>query len=239
MITLPELTLDAIASPYWSWDNRSARYRDKQTGRFLSQQNLERLQQRHIAAIGRDINTIGDLLLRGQISLETWQQATATSLKTLHLAQAALGSGGVNQMTSTDYLAVGRTLKEQYSYLRGFSEDINRGYSISVGADGQRREIPMTSKRFKARLQLYTKAGGASFEYGKQETAKKQGMNFARRFVRSSHPCSDCPRYARMGVQLIGVLPLPRTRCQCRGNCECVILYFKSLEDAIASTKIL
>lgn len=235
MITLPELTLDAIASPYWSWDSRSARYRDKQTGRFLSQQNLERLQQRHVAAIGRDIDTIGDLLLRGQISLETWQQATGTGLKTLWLHQAALGKGGVRQMTSSDYLAVGRSLREQYGYLQSFASDINRGYSI--GTDG--RQIPMTEKRFKARLQLYTKAGSVGFEYGKQEVAKKRGMNFARRFVRSSHPCSDCPRYARMGVQPIGILPLPRTRCQCRGNCECEIIYYRNLEDAIRSTKII
>lgn len=223
-----------IDSPFWQWDTRAGRYRDRVTGKFISQQNLERLQRLHITLVERDITTIGELLKKGQLSLGGWQEATANALKTLHLHQYVLGRGGVAQVTPAEWLAVGRQLREQYTYLRNFAEDINRGYSI--GANGQ--QIPMTEGRFNARLKLYSQAGRISFEMGKQEVAKRQGKAFMRRFLGAAHHCPDCPRYARMGIQPIGVLPLPCTRCACRSNCKCICRYYNTLEEAIASTKI-
>lgn len=228
---LSALNRDAIASPFWVWDTKSGRYRDRTTGRFLSQTNLEKLQRRHIALIEKDIETIGELLIRRQISLETWQETTGRALKSLWLQEYALGRGGVKQVEPTEWLAVGRQLREQYSYLRGFSEDINRGYS--VGKDG--RQIPMSESRFRARLNMYSKAAKTSFEMGKQEVAKSQGKMFMQRFINSRHPCRDCPKYARMGIQPIGALPLPGQRCQCLSACRCSVRYFGSLTEIVNS----
>lgn len=232
---LPALSLDVIASPFWSWDNKSGRYRDRSTGRYLSQSNLERLQRRHIALIEKDVDTIADLLLRGQISLETWQQATARALKTLHLHQYALARGGVNQMTASDYLAVGRELKNQYSYLKQFAIDLQRGYSLNDKGE----QIPMTEARFRARLSLYTQAGRVSHEQGKQEVAKSQGKPFMRRFLGIAHHCRSCLRYAAMGPQPTGTLPLPGQRCECRSSCKCYTRFYATLAEAIASTKVI
>lgn len=227
--------IDAIASPFWSWDSKSGRYRDRSTGRFLSQQNLERLQGRHIALIKKDIDAIADLLLRRQISLETWQEATVKSLKTLHLHQMVLARGGMKQVTASDYLAVGRQLRSEYSYLKQFAIDVNRGYSLN----DKGQQVPMTEMRFKARLSLYARSGRVSYEQGKQEVAKSQGKPFMQRFLGIAHHCDDCLRYAAMGVQPTGTLPLPTQRCRCRSHCKCFVRFYSTLAEAIASTKVI
>lgn len=234
MPVLAQQNLDKIESPYWLWDKKSGRYRDRSTGRYLSQQNLEALQRRHIAQIEKDINTIADLLLRGQISLATWQEATAKSLKTLHLHQLVLARGGVKQTTAADYLAVGRELRNQYTYLRQFATDLQRGYSVN----DKGQQVPMTVGRFKARLSLYAKAGRISHEQGKQEVAKSQGKYFMQRFLGIAEHCPSCPRYAAMGVRPIGGLPLPGVACECRSNCKCYVRYYSTLAEAIAASTL-
>lgn len=233
--TSPTQTFDAVVSPYWAWDDKSGRYRDRSTGRYLSQQNLAALQRKHIAAIERDIQIIGDLLLRGQISLRTWQEATATSIKTLWLHQLILSRGGVKQATSSDYLAVGRELKQQYGWLKQFAIDLQRGYSLS--STGQ--QTPMTPARFKARLSLYAKAGRISYEQGKQEVAKSQGKLLMRRLLGiTDRHCQNCLDYAAVGVRPVGTLPLPGVACSCRSNCLCRVVYYGSLAEAIAGLKV-
>lgn len=224
---------DAITSPYWQFDKRSGRYRDKSTGRYLSQSSLETLQRRHINQVEKDIQVIGDLLLSGKISLATFQEAMGKSLKTLHLHQMLIGRGGINQATSSDYLAVGRQLRQEYSWLRNFAIDINRGYSISE--KGQ--QVPLTEARFRARLKLYAKAGRVSFQTGQQEVAKSQGKYFMWRTLGVAEHCADCLRYAAMGIQPIGVLPLPGVACACRANCRCSVRYFSSIQQALEFNK--
>lgn len=218
--------LDAVNSPFWGWNPKTGRYFDKSTGRFLSQRAVELLQKRHINLIVQDISTIGDLLLKGQINLQTFQEATAKSMKTLHLHQMLLARGGVKHATPEDYLAVGREVRNQYAYLRQFAIDLQRGYSI--GEKGNR--VPMTEARFRARLQMYAKAGRVSYEIGLQQQAKSQGKYYMRRFLGIAHHCSSCPRYAAMGVQLVGILPLPTHRCECRANCKCYVRYYATPE---------
>jgi hypothetical protein len=226
--------LDAVTSPLWSYDKRSNRYRDTSTGRFLSQRNLQLLQQRHIAAVQADIGQIGELLLKGSISLGTWQEATAKSLKTLYLHQMVLARGGLQQTTASDYLATGRLLKDQYVYLRGLAIDLQRGYSINEKGD----RVPMTVGRFRQRLALYSKSGRVAFEEGKKRNATEQGGGYMRRFLGIAEHCSDCLRYAALGIQPIGALPLPGVACKCRSNCRCSVVYYQTLEDQIEGFRL-
>lgn len=222
--------LDKVESPFWAWNIKAGRYFDRSTGRFLSQANLEKLQKRHISFLERDIQMVGELLLRGQISLRTWQEATATAMKTLWLHQAVLGKGGLKQMSASDYLAVGRQLRTQYSWLRDFAIDINRGYSVSE--KGQ--QIPLTEARFRQRLKLYARAGRVSFQTGQQEVAKSQGKYFMWRTLGlTDRHCSECVSYRAAGVRPVGGLPLPGQACSCRANCLCKVFYSGSLAEAM------
>jgi len=226
------LTIDAIAATTWSWDNRTSRYRDTETGRFVNAAQLKALQQRNIELIGRNIESLGDLLIQDQISLKSWQESTMQALKTLHLHQMVLAKGGLKQTFAVDYLQVGRTLKDEYSYLRAFAEDIQRGYSL----DKNGNQIPMTIGRFQSRLNLYVKRGAVSFNHGQQSLQPYDGYMFRTLGATDRH-CSDCLRYAAAGIVSIGALPVPTEACQCRANCRCTAHYFATLEEAIFAKK--
>jgi hypothetical protein len=224
------LTTDAISATLWQWDEKTARYRSGETGRFINANQLKSLQERNIELIGNNIQSLGDLLIQDQISLKSWQESTMQALKTLRLHQLVLAKGGLAQTFAVDYLAVGRDLKSDYTYLRQFAEDIQRGYTI--GKDGQQR--PMTIARFQQRLNLYAKKGRTSFEQGVQARQLDQGDQYMYRTLGfTDRHCADCVRYQAAGVVSIGALPLPGENCQCGGNCRCSVVYVRSLEDLI------
>jgi hypothetical protein len=224
------LTVDAISTDLWGWDEKTSRYRDSSTGRFVNANQLKALQQRNIELIGRNIESLGNLLIQDQINLKSWQESTMQALKTLHLHQMVLAKGGLKQTFAVDYLQVGRTLKDEYSYLRSFAEDIQRGYTV----DKNGNQSPMTIARFQSRLNLYVKRGAVSFNHGEQSRQPYDGYMFRRLGATDRH-CSDCVRYAAAGIVSIGALPVPAEACQCRANCRCSVHYFKTLEDAIAA----
>jgi hypothetical protein len=189
-------------------------------------------QERNIELIGNNIQQLGNLLIQDQISLKAWQESTMQALKTLRLHQLVLAKGGLAQTFAVDYLAVGRDLKSDYTYLRAFAEDIQRGYTI--GKDGQQR--PMTIARFQQRLNLYAKKGRTSFEQGVQARQLEQGDQYMYRTLGfTDRHCADCVRYKAAGVVSIGALPLPGENCQCGGNCRCSVVYVRSLEDVVLS----
>lgn len=218
----------------WIWDAASSRYRDTKTGRYINAVQLEALSRRNIELIGRNITQLGDLLITNQITLQAWQESTMQALKTLHLHQMVLAKGGTQRTYAVDYLQVGRTLKSEYSYLRNFAEDIQRGYSI----DSKGNQVPMTVKRFRQRLNLYVQRGVASYHDGTQSIAIAKGNQYMFRTLGATdRHCGDCVGYAAQGVVSIGALPVPTVNCQCRANCKCSVHYFATLEEAIKAWK--
>lgn len=218
----------------WIWDARSGRYRDTSTGRYINTAQLEALSRRNIELIGRNINQLGEMLIQNQITLQSWQESTMQALKTMHLHQMVLAKGGTQQTYAVDYLQVGRTLKDEYNYLRSFAEDVQRGYSF----DGKGRQVPMTVARFRARLDLYVKRGVTSYHYGQQAKATEKGHGYMFRTLGATdRHCSDCVGYASRGVVSVGALPVPTESCQCRANCKCAVHYFPTLEEAVAAYK--
>jgi len=142
-----------------------------------------------------------------------------------------LARGGTQSTTATDYLAVGRTLRQEYQYLQGLATDINRGYS--VGTNGQ--NIPLTVARFKNRIRLYAQKARLSYEQGMLANHLGQGMGYEWRLLSpEAQHCPSCLRYAALSIQPIGTLPRPTEACECGGECKCAIRFAQTLEQAIA-----
>lgn len=199
------------------WDAKSQRYRYADTKRFLSREAMLSLSRRQIDATQNDIGVIAQLLIDRKISLATWQEQTAYTLKLLHLRQSILARGGVDQMKSGDYLEVARTLKSEYGYLRQLAQDVRDG--------------KLTAAQFKARVGMYAAKSRVSFDKGEQSIKKKIGYQFMRRYLGATDKhCSDCIYYFSLGLQVIGGLPLPTEACQCRSRCKCSVRYFKENE---------
>lgn len=208
--------------PY-SYDQKTQRYRNLTTGRFIPQVQVNQLIAKRITQIERDVITIGSLLQNDRISLESWQRTTAYTVRELHLQSYLLARGGKAQMTPEDYLVVARELKRQYAFLRIFAEDVNRGYSI----DKNGRFVPMTVARFEQRLKLYAKSGRAAASLGYEQSQRKSGkVAMSRHLGATDRHCSSCVSYASAGVQPIGLLPMPCQACECGNNCLCSVRWY-------------
>lgn len=228
------LRQDADAIPSFYWDKKTGRYRYADTQRFLGRDAVTVLTQKRIDQVKQDINTIGDLLVSRKISLAAWQEATARSLKELHVQSFILNRGGKGQVTQSDYLAMGRELKRQYGFLRQFATDINRGYSLN----DKGLPTPMTIGRFRARLGLYAESGKAAASLGEFEAQRDRGaIAMKRRLGSVDRHCPSCVSYAAADIQPTGGLPLPTQECECGNYCQCSVQWYtvSQLAEALAS----
>lgn len=199
------------------YDRRANRYRYADSGRFLSEQAVKSLTRGRIKSIKSDLGTLGDLLVQRKISLATWEEATARTLKELYIENLLLGRGGLKNTFAADYTAVGRLLRQEYRYLQGVSADLRQG--------------TMTAAQFRARMNLYANKSRAAFELGRQRAFGNRG-EMRRLLGLTSRHCSDCLFYASRGWQPVGDLPLPTERCQCGPNCDCRVEY-RDLSDRL------
>lgn len=206
-------------SPDFIWDNRTGRYRYVDSGRYVSREAMLSLTRRSIEASRREVTALGQALINKQITLEDWQRQTATRLRSLHMRNALLARGGADRMRPQDYLQVGRTLKEEYRYLRNFAQDINNG--------------SLSQAQFIARLAMYSDRGRVSFDKSEQDVFQEQGYLYMQRFLGNANHCPECPEYASRGIQPIGTLPLPTEACRCRAHCKCTVRYYKNYSEAV------
>lgn len=221
MAILPQLLVDfatATQNPTYQWEQRSRRYRDRTSGKFLSKSAIAQLTQLRIAQVTQDLHSLGNLLLDGKITLRAWQEQFAVSLKILHTQQYLLGTGGQSHVQNEDYLVLARELKSQYKYLRNFAVDLTRGV--------------MSPAQFKVRAAMYAKAVKVSYFRGEKQAAVRSGLDGAYRVLGEAEHCVECLEYHAQGMVPIDRVILPQTFCSCMVNCKCSLLFGK-LADAI------
>lgn len=142
-----------MAANPWTWDTKSRRYRNTETGRWLSHRAVADLRD-EFAEVQRawaDQSTAA--LARGDWTVRRWELEIQDRLKRVFLAEYMLGRGGKRAMTQADYLRVGEMLRDQYVWLRGFALDIQDG-KLSEG-------------QISARTQMYHESAIQAFERGK------------------------------------------------------------------------
>jgi hypothetical protein len=191
--------------PEFTFDRSLQRYRNNK-GKFISESKMLELTQKTIDLAKKDVNTIGDLLIAGKLSLAEWERGTAMALKQLHTQSYLLGRGGQKMMNQSDYGSIGYALQQQYYYLSNFAQDIKLG---------------MSQAQFKARLNQYVAAGRTSYEWGRRNGHKEAGYTWERRKLGVAHHCNPCVNYSEMGWVIIGSLPGIGQQCDCRANCKC------------------
>lgn len=189
----------------FSYSKSARQYRDNQSGKFISTEIAKGLIEKQIELVSKDVSVIGRLLAGDLISVATWEQETASALKTLHIQSYVLGKGGMRQMDDNDYRNISDKLRFQFQKLRGFSQDIiNEGMSLA---------------QFQARLELYTNAARSSYENGRRAA---HGDNWLeRRILGGTNNCDPCLSYTAKGWQTRGMLPGIGDACDCMSRCNC------------------
>lgn len=137
----------------WVWDTQSRRYRNTQTGRWLSHVKIAELRDQYAGEQRGWADQAARRLAQKDWTVRRWEDEVRAKLKRTYLAEYMLGRGGKNVMTAADYGRVGNMLKAQYDFLRAFADDISAG--------------TMSEAQIAARTQLYHESSIQAFERGK------------------------------------------------------------------------
>jgi hypothetical protein len=163
-------------------------------------------------------------LYTGRVNLREWHDTFKDEVKRLHITSAVIGRpGGWDEMTQSDWGRVGRILRDEYQFVRGFSRDI-----FDRAMDGDLPSIDYTLNR----LRLYAQKGGGT------------GRNFETRY--SGNPddlmiwvrnlddsCATCIGRESMVVRRGDITFWPRDgSTECLTNCGCEWELYQSAEQS-------
>lgn len=189
------------------WERNTARYRDKSTGRFVSENTLTQLQSDFTDFARGNLDKLTDRLIGNQVDVATWQRGFAQELKDTYVTNYQIARGGKNAMTQADYGRIGGRLRFEYGHLDNFAKEI---------ADGK-----LTPEQIKARVNQYVAGTRTAYYDGKTAAGSAAGLTEERRILNPAEHCEDCIGYASKGWQPIGTLPEPGSQSRCRHNCKC------------------
>ena len=202
-------------TPKFVYDKRSGRYRYLDTGKFVSKEAVTYLTRKNINLVQQELDLIRDQTIAGKITLTEFQAITARNLKSLHIQQSILARGGAANFTSADRLRVSETLRAENERLAGIARNL---------VDGN-----LSKAQFAAQYNTFAKKSQVSFEESVLQNNIDNGLVAMRRFLGATDKhCASCLRYAARGMQPIGTLPLPMRACECRSNCKCRVVYYRS-----------
>lgn len=113
--------------PSWIWVGDLKRYRDLDTGRFVSGDQVLDWVSLSIGASDSAMDTLSQLLASGQLNVQGWERAMREEIKDEYIRQYILGKGGLEQMTQQDWGSIGGMLADQYRYLDNFADEVADG----------------------------------------------------------------------------------------------------------------
>jgi hypothetical protein len=139
----------------YAYDREARRYRDTDTGRFVSQRTIDRTRDALIDRSRDRIGALTDRLHAGEVTLSDWRTAMRAEIKQIEVQQYLLGRGGRNVMTPRDWGRIGAEVRRQYRYLDRLVAEYQRG-EISDAA-------------FRSRARMYTSGSNAAFSRAQGE----------------------------------------------------------------------
>lgn len=142
----------------WEWDQGRKRYVSVKTGRAVRWSTLDAL--RHDLALGQRAwaDDMARQVANGNLTARRWEMEVRERVKLVYLTEYMLARGGKNVMTFADYGRVGRMLRDQYGYLRRFTDDV---------LDGKLSEAQLadrTGKYFESSTYAYERGRAAAYE---------------------------------------------------------------------------
>lgn len=158
----------------WSYDPASHRYRNDETGRYLSAAQQIDLRDAFTDARKGAVQGMAGQLVSGELTLGQWETAVRGEIRTVFVDLAALGRGGRNMMEPADWGRVGSQVKAQYGFLSGFSREIAAG--------------ELSEAQVAARSGLYVESGTQAYERARA----------------TSFGAPDLPEYPGDGNQICG-----------------------------------
>jgi len=202
-----------LATGGYRWDSEAARYRSRDTGRFVAETTIRNdIERFNTTVIRGNLQDITSRMLDGRITLEQWQGQMASELKDAWGVNVRVGRGGASQMTPADYGRYGGRLRYEYQQLTRFAVEIKTGN--------------LTPEQIQFRVGLYANAPRVGYCDGQTSAHTAAGFIFEARFLNPGESCQDCISYAAQGKVPIGTLPEPGVGSVCQRNCNCEKRYY-------------
>lgn len=198
--------------PGFAFDRESARYRNTSTGRFVARRDVLNLMERSIDTAERRLGDLVTALHEKRISPGIFQEQMRTELRRLHLQNSALGAGGFDRLGPREYGRAGQMLRGDYQRLTNLAQGVVDG-NVS---------LPQALNRVSG----YVGTARSNFLHAERDAsadgAQRRGVRMEeRRRLGASEHCVDCVRYAGLGWQPLGTLPVPGEASVCSRNCRC------------------
>ena len=192
----------------WKWNEKSHRYYDVDTGRFLPSAQVLDWTRSSISSSGIATDKLAEMVAEGIISPDHWELLMREEIKREYIRQYLSGIGGVNQMTPADWGSIGGMLKEQYSYLPEFRRQIAAG--------------ELSEAQIRARSRMYSRSAKEAYERAHGKVAKAAGNDEELWVLGLAEHCVDCINFSNEGWQPIGYFPEPGAgHTVCLTNCGC------------------
>jgi hypothetical protein len=198
----------------YTWDLNRLQFRDARTGRYVSPDHVFRQVNRVISLSERRMMALAEQVRTREISVAQFKNAMRAEVKSLHLATAIAGNGGLSQMTPARWGKVGGRLKSEFQFLNRFGSNIGS------------RDLPRESARIRSRARAYS--ANARLEYWETVNARLQESGMIVEASRKLGPvatehCAGCQSVASIWKPLDALPPIGTM--ECRWFCACSIQY--------------
>lgn len=200
--------------PGYTYDRRGGgRYRDQSSGRFVSRRDIQDLLDRQIESAERRLSNLTTALHDGRIAPAVWAEQMRTEVRRLTLQNQALGAGGWDRMTQSDFGKAGASLRDTYARLVDLAQGIQAG-TVTLpqalnrvdGYIGEARRLYYDASR------THQQASGGDMAIIEKRT------------LGNSEHCPSCLRYHEQGWQPLGILPNPGEASECNRHCRCSLV---------------
>jgi len=188
-------------------------------GRLVPEKQIDNYIKAFQASYLKRVVDDTNLMVSGAMTAREWEERTAKNVKDSHVALMRFGRGGKDKTYAIHYLDIANELRQnQYPAFRSLVEDL--------------REGRLSRKMLDYRLSRFMQSSRVSYEMGRRSYAINEDYNThaLRRLDENAKHCSDCLKYAAMGVRPINILPVPGQACKCAQACRCSIYYGSEID---------
>jgi len=205
----------------YTFSRSTARYHDTTTGRFVARSRITDLLEQNVAGAEDRMAQIVQGVFAKEIEAGYAQTLMRDELRRLTLQNAALGKGGLDQLTFRDYGRAGIQLRDSYARMTNMLQGIERG--------------EVTLPQALRRIEGYTLEARNQFFAAQRDAAMQTGrMMEHRRVLHAKESCVSCVDYAAQGWVPLGTLPLPGQLSECGKYCACTE-EVREVQQAIAA----
>lgn len=202
----------------YRFDDRSMRFRDGASGRFISERQVRDAVDAVTDLSASRMGTLASDFRAGTIDAGRFLESMMTEIKSVQIASALAAYGGRDQMTQARWGTVGQVVRQQYAYARQMVADV---------LDGKQR----MNGRLDARARQYANSGRSTYENVRRREMAKLGMAFERNVLHADESCAACLQQTGLGAVPIGTLSPIGSRT-CRSACKCTIAYSATMSEA-------